>query len=148
MTPILHDPVFVPTTDEKLQIMLELAHVKPGQKVADLGSGNGKIIIALAKLGVEGHGYEINYFLVWQSRHTIRRLGLEKLAKVHRQSFRQADLSSIDLVTLYTSAETMAGFEKKLQKELKSGAKVVSNTFQFPNWKPLKVRDRVYLYQK
>src|SRR5258708_23317878 len=77
MIPVLHDPVFVPTTDEKLQMMLKLAQVKPGQKVADLGSGNGKILIAVAKLGAEVHGYETSPFLVCQSRHTIRHLKLD-----------------------------------------------------------------------
>src|SRR5688572_3270112 len=68
--------VYAKSTDEIVVKMISLLEAKPAQKAADLGSGDGRLLIALAKAGVESHGYEINPFLVWLSRKNIREAGL------------------------------------------------------------------------
>ena len=139
---------FVPSIDQKLATMLKLAHVHPGEKAVDLGSGDGKIVIALAEAGAEAHGYEINILLVWQARHRIRRAGLQRKAFIHWGSFWKADLSSFQLVIVYGISHIMRHLEKKLQKELPPNARVVSNAFNFPTWQPTKKENRVYLYER
>lgn len=146
--PLLLGSPFVPSSDERLDKMIKLANVKPGEKVADLGSGDGKIVIALAQKGAVAYGYEVNPYLAWKSRWKIKRLGLEKNAKIIMKDFWKEDFSSFDLITLYCLPYVMKGLEKKLKTELKPGARIVSNHFTFPNWKPKIVEGETKLYLK
>lgn len=139
---------FVKTSDQKLKLMLDLAKIKKGQKVLDLGSGDGKVVIALAKRGACAYGFEINPFLVLLSIWNIKRQGLESKAKIYWKSFWNVDLSSFEVVTIYGVDWIMEGLEKKLKRELKKGSRVVSNYFVFPNWKPYLKRNNVILYIK
>lgn len=145
---LLYGPVYIPTKDVDLAIMIGLAELKPGQKVADLGSGDGKVIIALAQQGVEAHGYENSPSLVLSSRAKIHRLGLDKKAFIHFQDFWKIDFSQYDLIFMYTSQDTMERLEGKIQNQLKKGSRVVSNTFKFPKWKTIRQEDRIFVYQK
>jgi len=68
---ILYGPVFIRSKDRDLQIMFKLSGLKPGQIAADLGSGDGKILVYLAQHNVEVHGFENSPSLVWQSRQKL-----------------------------------------------------------------------------
>ncbi len=138
---------FVPSRKRTVKDMISLAKIQPGQKAADLGSGDGRIVIALAKAGAEAHGYELNPFLVLWSRWRIWRVGLEKKAFIHRKNFWHENLSSFNAITLYGISHIMKRLEKKLQEELRPGARIVSNAFSFPNWKPSKKEGSLYLYE-
>src|SRR5258708_2163177 len=109
---ILYGPVFIPTKNIDLEMMIKLAEIKPGDKVADLGSGNGKVIIALAQRGIEAHGYENSPSLVLSSRWRIHKLGLTKKAHIHWQDFWNVDFSQYDVIMMYTSQFTMEKLEK------------------------------------
>ena len=143
---------FQPISNKALKRMTELAKIKKGDKVADLGSGNGKIVIEFAKRGAEVHGFEINPLLVLWSRHRIRNLGLENRAFVHWKNFMRANLSSFNMITSFQISYIMPELEKKLQRELKKGSKVISDTWKFPSWIPKKKLSyglgNVYLYVK
>lgn len=130
----------------KLPIMISLANIQPGERAVDLGSGDGRIVMALAQAGAEAHGYEINPLLVWLSRRNIRRAGLTGRAFIHAKSFRLADFSKFQIVTVYGLKSIMRELEAKLQKELPPGGRVVSRLFRFPNWPPQEQQDGVYLY--
>lgn len=145
---IIFGAPYVPSGDDYVRKMIELATVKSGEIVVDLGSGNGKVVIALAKLGVETHGYEINPFLVLLSRKNIKKAGLNGHAFIHWKNFWHADFSRYDVVFVFGITGIMGKLEKKLRKELKLGARVVCNAFTFPNWKPTEESDGVYLYSK
>lgn len=147
MATILGAP-YVPSSWEKLQVILKLAKVKKEQKAVDLGSGDGRIVMALAKLGAEAHGFEINPDLVFKSQDNIESAGLEKQAFIHHQNYWETDLSSFDIITVYGISCIMAPLEEKLKKELKPGAKVICNFFTFPNWTPDIKAGEVYLYTK
>ncbi|MCL5090535.1 MAG: hypothetical protein M1514_00850, partial [Patescibacteria group bacterium] len=128
--------------------MIELAHVLPGEKVADLGSGDGRIVIELARLGAEAHGFEIEPKLALEAMKKIEEEeGFLGKAYIHLQDFFLADLSDYDLITGYWITSFMEPLEKKLQSELKPGARVVSNYFTFPNWKPEGEKGSVYVYK-
>lgn len=139
---------FVPTRPEITEEMIRLLEIRPGEKAVDLGSGDGRLVVALARAGAEAHGYEINPLLVWWSRSTIRKLGLRGRAFIHRKSFWGADLSGFNLVTLYGISYIMKGLEQKLQKELRPNARVVSNAFPFPGWPYERKQGPVYLYRR
>jgi len=145
-TPALHRPVFVPSSDEKLRIMLQLAKAKKGEKIIDIGCGDGKILFALAKKGYKVEGIEINPILVKRCQKRIKQLNLEELVSVSKKNLWSLDFADYDLLFLYGTSYIMLGLEKKLQKELKPGARIVSNQFKFPNWKSAKKEKEVMLY--
>src|SRR3989338_878500 len=74
---LLRGAPYLPTHRESVAKMIELAQVRPADKMVDLGSGDGRIVIAFAKQGIEAHGYEVNPLLVWWSRKNIQRAGLD-----------------------------------------------------------------------
>ena len=138
---------FEPILKRRLNRMIKLANAKKGNKVVDLGSGNGKIIIAFAKKGIESHGYEINPLLVWISRRRIKKLGLEDKAFIHWKNFMNQNLHEYNVICIFQIWYMMDKLEKKLKKELKKGSKIVSNTWKFPNLKIKKQNKGVYLYE-
>ncbi|MBI2010780.1 MAG: SAM-dependent methyltransferase [Candidatus Colwellbacteria bacterium] len=138
---------FVPTPTRTIEKMIDLAEVKPGEKAVDLGSGDGRMVIALAKAGAEAHGYEVNPLLVFWSRRKIKQAGLKNKAFIHRKSFWSVDLSDFNVITLYGVSLMMKRLEKKLDQELKDGARIVSFAFDFPVWRPEKKENGVYLYR-
>lgn len=144
--PAVHGAPFVQTKDTALQTMIELAKVKPTDTAADLGSGDGKIVITLAKKGIETHGYETNPILVFKSRRAIKKAQLEKKAFIHWKSFWKQDLSSYSLIMVYGIPYIMEDLEKKLKKELSFGARIISNTFIFPHWKEDEKKDKIRRY--
>ncbi len=139
---------FQPSSNRALRNIIELSEVKKGQKVADLGSGDGKIVIGFAKQGIEAHGFEINPALVLISRIRIKRLKLQNKAFIHWKNFFKQNFSGFDIITSFQIVYLMPGLEEKLTKELKKGSKVISNTWRFPHWKPKKRLGDVYLYEK
>ncbi len=139
---------FVPSSEERLKIMVALAAVLPGQKVADLGAGDGRVVIALAKEGAEAHGFEIDSKLVAQARANIRKEGLQDKAFVHQEDFFKADLSDFEVLTIYGITSIMGPLEEKLRAELKPGTRVISNFFTFPTWGHEEKVGEVYLYRQ
>lgn len=133
---------------KRLKRMIKLAKAVKGDKIVDLGSGNGKIVIEFAKRGIETHGYEINPFLVWISKRRIKKLNLQDKAFIHWKNFMNESLSKYDIVCTYQIWYMMNKLEFKLKRELKKGAKIISNTWKFPNWKLKKEDKGVYLYTK
>src|SRR5271157_336594 len=116
---------FQPSSNRALKNIMELAKLKKGQKMADLGSGDGKIVIEFAKRGAEAHGFEINLILVWISRLRIKRLGLQDKAFIHWKNFFKQDFSDFDIITSFQIVYLMPGLEVKLKKELRKGAKII-----------------------
>ena len=138
----------VPTTKEKVKQIINLLNPEGKKKAVDLGSGNGRLSIALAKAGFVTYGYEINPFLVKLSRKNIKEAGLDGKVFIRLKNFWNKDLSEFDVVVLFGMKHMMKKMEKKLQKELRPGAVVVLNYFTFPKWKPDKSKDGIYLYIK
>ncbi len=122
LRPVTRGAPYFTTKPGSVDAILRLAHAGPHNKVADLGSGDGRILIAFAERGVESHGFEINPLLVWLSRRRISRAGLAGKAFVHWESFWKADLSGFDIVVVYGITHIMKKLEEKLEKELKPGA--------------------------
>lgn len=139
---------YVPSSWERLKTMIELAAVEPGERTLDLGSGDGRVVIAMAKLGAEAYGYEINSDLVREARENIENENISNRAFIFNKDYWFEDLSSFDIVTIYGITGVMERLEKKLRNELKSGAKVVSNFFTFPTWPHTYKKNDIYVYYK
>src|SRR5947209_5293799 len=92
---------FVPTPQEVVDKMVDLAAVKKGDVVYDLGSGDGRIVITAAKKGARAVGFEIDPDLIKESRENIRKAGVEKLAEIRQQDILTVDLSGATVVTMY-----------------------------------------------
>ena len=143
---ILNDPVFVPSADDKLKTMLALPTISQKSKIIDLGSGDGKVLIALVqKFKLPVVGVELNPILVHQSRQKIAEARYAKIISVQNKSFWKVNLRPYDVVFLYGTDYIMKRLEQKVKTEMKPGSQFVSNHFQFSTLKPIKTQTAVYL---
>lgn len=118
--------------------MCEVAELKPGQLVYDLGCGKANLLTTAAKnFRVKGIGYELSLWPYLWGKWRIWRTGTD--VEILMQNFFKADLSKADIVFTYLFPEIMVRLEEKFLKELKPGTKVVSYAFTLPNVKPVKV---------
>ncbi len=145
---ILFGAPFAVTRKPKMEKMLDMLRLKPGDKFADLGSGDGRIVIAAARRGAQAHGYELNPILVLVARRKIKKAHLEHIAYIHRKSYWDVSLKNFTAVTVFGIKHIMPSLEKKLDLELKKNSLVVSNHFKFPKWKIYKKEENLYLYKK
>jgi len=128
---------FDPTPQEVVDRMLRLAAVKPGDLLYDLGAGDGRVAIAAAKkYGIKAVGFEIDPGLVKLARENVRKQGVQHLVEIRQQDFLTADLSQPSVVTLYLSYDGNMTVRPRLMSQLKTGARVVSYTFDMAEWQP------------
>lgn len=130
---------YYPSPETVVAKMLDLGGLKTGEKVYDLGSGDGRIVIAAARdYGGDSVGVELDNDLYLQSAAKIQKLGLKNARIIHGDLLAQ-DYSSADLIIVYLLPITINGKVKPmLEKQLKKGARVVAHDFNFDGWKPVK----------
>ena len=150
---------YYPTPNTIVEKMLELAGVKAGEKVYDLGSGDGRIVIAAArKFKANAYGVELDEALVKQSTERIRTLGLSPTAHIIQGDLLEQDYSSADVLTIYLLPVAISKVTPILDKQLKKGARIVAHDFEFFQWTPVKTLDidddgegrshRLFLYKR
>lgn len=127
---------FVPSPQVVVDKMVELAGVKKGDVVYDLGSGDGRIVIAAAKKGARAVGFEIDPELVGESRANIKKAGVQDLAEIRNQDILTVDLSPASVVTMYLLPDVNLKLKPNLLSQLKPGSRVVSHSFDMGDWKP------------
>ena len=133
-TPDVH---FVPTPTAVVDAMLKLANVTASDLVYDLGSGDGRIVIAAAqKFGARGVGIELDPQLVDQANKNARKAGVTDKVTFLSADLFKADLSQATVVTLYLLRSINLRLQPKLMRELKPGTRVVSHRFDMGDWKP------------
>jgi SAM-dependent methyltransferase len=131
---------FVPTPQEVVDRMLELAQVSQGDLVYDLGSGDGRIVITAAKrYGAKAVGFEIDSALVRHSQRNIREAGVEHLAEIRQEDIRNVDLSPASVVTMYLYPGANLRLRAAIRRQLKAGSRVVSHNSNMGDWKPDRV---------
>lgn len=149
------DVHYVQTPSEVVTEMLRLARVGPNDVVYDLGSGDGRLVIAAARdFGARGVGVEIDPKLVALSVEAAQRAGIGDRVAFRQGDLFQADLSDATVVTLYLSTAINLRLRPKLVRELRPGARIVSHAFAMGDWNPaqttsVQTRDRaveVYLW--
>ncbi len=143
---------WVGSRKKDVQRFLKIADIKPGQVVYDLGSGDGRIVIAAAKIGARAIGLEVSLLPYLLSKIKQGWAHLPNLTIKYKDFFRE-DLSSADIVYIFLTAKAHRRLKEKLEKELKSGAKVITYVWPIPGWQPIK-KDKpgaqsiaLYLYQ-
>lgn len=135
--------------------MLELANIRPGETVYDLGCGDGRILIEAAqRFKATAIGIEISPKIAAQARTQIKKAGLADKARVIEGDLLQADFSGADVVTIYLATSLNEELRPRLEKFLKPGARVVSHDYAVPGWKPTQVvqadgrqKHAIYLYE-
>jgi cyclopropane fatty-acyl-phospholipid synthase-like methyltransferase len=137
---------YVTTAADSMKAILELASPTESDRIVDLGSGNGRVLLEFAKYGLRVSGYEIRPELVDLARQKVKELGFEGKVQVFHESFWDIDLSPFSIIYVYGMTTIMGRLESKLQKECKPGTKVLSNIFTFPHWKVKKTKDHINLY--
>ena len=129
------DVVWVPSPDDQVESMLDLAKVTSMDFVIDLGSGDGRTVIAAAKRGAKSRGIEFETNLVELSKKYAERAGVSDRAEFINGDLFQSDLSQATVITLFLLPEINIKLRPSLL-ELKPGTRIVSNTFQMDEWIP------------
>lgn len=131
------DVPYVPTPQNVVDKMLEMAAVKKDDVVYDLGSGDGRIVITAAKkYGVRGVGVDIDPERVKEANANALQAGVANRVKFIEQDLFKTDLKEASVVTLYLLPEVNLRLRPKLWSELKPGTRVVSHAFDMGDWKP------------
>jgi protein-L-isoaspartate O-methyltransferase len=146
----------IPTPQFLVDRMLEAGRVKPGEVVYDLGSGDGRVVITAAQhFGVRAVGVELMPDLVRKARERIVSLGLADRVSIVEGSALRVDLSPADIVTMWFLTNSNDRLRPNLEKQLKIGARVISNEFPVRGWKPTdvvhvkdgKMEHTIFVYQ-
>lgn len=136
-----------PTSMKTVHKMLRLAEVGPEDVVYDLGCGDGRtLLIAARRFGARAVGIELDPLRYLWCQMLITVLGLRSRVEIVRGDFFNQDLSDADVVTCYLLQGTNAKLMTKFSRELRPGARVVSNTFTFPGLQPVREDGRARLY--
>jgi len=131
------DTPYVPTPQAVVDKMLDMAQVKAGDLVIDLGSGDGRIMITAAQRhGAQGFGVEIDPRLVLRSNEEARRLGIADRVKFLRQDLFNTDFHEASVLTLYLLPDVNIALRPKILAELKPGTRVVSHDYDMREWRP------------
>jgi ubiquinone/menaquinone biosynthesis C-methylase UbiE len=136
---LARDVPYVPTPEKVVERMLEIANVGPNDLVYDLGSGDGRIVIAAAKNhGARGVGIDIDPDRIREARANARSAGVSDRVEFREGDLFKIDLSQASVVTLYLLSSVNLQLRPKLLSELKPGTRIVSHAFDMGDWKPLR----------
>lgn len=137
---------YVPTLKKQQADALDLLALKPGQTLLELGCGDGRMLLAAARRGINGVGYELNpflavisYIVTWKYR---------KIVKIRFGNFWVGDWPPTDAIYVFLHTRFMVKLDTKIiQQYRRKKVKVVSYAFKIPNKKPAKVKDALFLYE-
>jgi ribosomal protein L11 methylase PrmA len=136
------DVIFVPTPEEVVEAMLQVANVTKNDVVYDLGSGDGRIpVTAAKKYGARGVGIDIDPQRIKEANENVAKNGVGDKVKMLNADLFTTDISEATVVTLYLLPSLNVKLMPKLMKELKPGTRIVSHAFDMGDWKPEKELD-------
>jgi SAM-dependent methyltransferase len=145
------DVIYVPTPQEVVDGMLDLAKVTSSDVVYDLGCGDGRIVVSAAKRGAKAVGIDIDPQRIMEARANAKAAGVEGRVQFLEQDLFTADISQATVVTLYLLPSLNEKLRPKLMKDLKPGTRIVSHAFEMGDWQPEQSVDvngrRVYLWR-
>jgi len=152
---------FVPSPIPVIQRMLQLADLKPGEVLFDLGAGDGRSVIMAAKaFSARAVGVELREDLAKKALSAIHENGLTDRVTIVNGDMFNVNLTSADVVFLYLTTSANEKIRPKLESELKAGVRVVSHDYEIIGWKAEKVESfcenpqlgypshTLYLYRK
>ena len=130
------DVIYVPTPNEVVEKMFELADIRAGEIVYDLGCGDGRIpVMAAKKFGVRTWGFDINPVRVRESLENVKKNRVEHLVTIKQQDIFELDLAKADVITLYLLPRLNVKLIPQLDK-LKPGCRIVSHDFNMEGVRP------------
>lgn len=129
------DVIWVPTPQELIAVMLDMARVTPSDYVIDLGSGDGRIVIAAAKIGARALGVEFNPDMVELSKSSAEKEGVSDKAHFVRGDIFETDFSQATVLTMYLLPDLNMKLRPKIL-EMKPGTRVVTHAFSMEDWEP------------
>ena len=147
------DALWQPTDPVTMKRLLHLSEIQPGEKLVDLGCGDGRFVVAAARdFGAKATGFEIDPFRVLIARIWIRLARLSHQASVIRGNMYNVDVSDADVVILFLSATSNFRLQSRLRSQLRDGSRVVSYYHPMWGWQPDmvgKARDGypIYVYR-
>ena len=131
---------YVGTPVPVVERMLELANLRTGETVYDLGCGDGRVLIVAAqKHRMKAVGVELSERLATSTTETLKKLGLSDLASVIHGDLMDVDLSGADVVTIYLLRDSNDLLRPKLEKSLRAGARIISHDYEIRGWRPTTV---------
>lgn len=136
---------YLPTLKRQQQVILELTNPKKDQTVLELGSGDGAVMLFLAKQGIKVVGIELNPILFIISY--VRLLPYRKYAKVKWGNFWKTSFSSYDVLYVFLQDRFMERLHKKIVSEIKKPVILASFTFRMPNKTPDSEREGIFVYK-
>ncbi len=152
---------FVATPLPVVRHMLTLADLKPGETFYDLGAGDGRtVVMAAQEFGARAVGVELREDLAKKALSTIHELGIQDRVTIVQEDMFRIDLSPANVVFLYLTTSANDKVKPKLDKELQSGARIVSHDYEILGWKPSKTESfcenpklgypshTIYVYEK
>lgn len=135
------DVPYVTTRPETIALMLEMAGVGPDDHVIDLGTGDGRILIAAARdRGARGLGVDIDPVMIRRAQANARRAGVADRVSFEVRDLFETPLGEADVVTMYLLPQVNLRLRPRLLAELKPGSRVVSHAWDMGDWEPDEVR--------
>lgn len=141
------DAPYVPTKMDTLRKILKGLKIKKGQIFYELGSGDGRVVLEAGKLGAKAIGVEQSWIRVWFSRLSAKKENIKDTYFYHGNIY-DREYYPADIVYIYMLQKCVDELEKKLKKELKTGAIIITQTYHFKNWKPFKKEGSFQVYKK
>jgi protein-L-isoaspartate O-methyltransferase len=148
---------YVTSPEHAIDKMLQMANLRSGETLYDLGCGDGRILIAAAeRYKVKAVGIEISDHLARTAAEKVKKAGLQNQVKVVHGNFMRTDLSGADVVTLYLATTANESLRPNLEHYLRPNTRVVSYDYPIPGWKPIETSESegrhganhtIYLYQ-
>ena len=131
------DVIYVPTPEEVVDAMLQVAKVTKNDVVYDLGTGDGRIpVTAAKKYGARGVGIDIDPQRIKDATENVQKNGVGDRVRIIQGDLFETDISEATVVTLYLLPSLNQKLMPKLMKELKPGTRIVSHAFDMGDWKP------------
>ncbi len=128
------DVPYVPTPEKVVERMLDITDVGPGDYVIDLGSGDGRIVIAAAKRGALGHGVDLNPVRVKEANENAIEAGVFNRVVFLEGDLFKTDISKASVITMYLLSSVNLKLRPVLLKELRPGTRIVSHSFSMGEW--------------
>ncbi|MCW9707249.1 SAM-dependent methyltransferase [Fodinibius salsisoli] len=129
------DVPYVPTPNEVVEKMLDLADVQSSDYVIDLGSGDGRIVIAAAKRGASGHGIDLDPERIAEARENAQSEGLDDRIMFMEENLFDTDFTKASVITMYLLPSVNEKLRPELLDKMEPGTRIVSHSFSMGDWK-------------
>ena len=130
------DVIYVPTPQQVVDRMLQLADVKQGDYMIDFGCGDGRMVVTAAKLGARGYGVDINPQRIKEANENAAKAGVTDKVEFKIANLFEEDLSKANVMAMYLLTDINLRLRPKILDTMKPGSRIVSHAFDMGDWKP------------